>query len=209
MKVINLCGAPGAGKSTTMLGLTYQMKMMGLSVENTPEFVKELILEESHRANFGGQLYILAEQNRRLARLVGKNDFAITDCPLPLIGYYTPENYVEGFDSFVKNLYHGYDNINYFIVRKHNFENEKRIHGEEESDKIASELPAYFEKNGIVFKVIESSPDLVEKILADLINENIIKFEQLQKSRNPHLVEKILQQLEEMNSIHSEVKKKF
>lgn len=184
MKVINLLGAPSSGKSTTMLGLTYEMKMLGLSVENTPEFYKELVYEDSDSSKFGGQLYILGEQNRRLARLLGKNDFAVTDCPLPLIGYYTPEGYIDGFDELVKNLYHQYDNVNYFIVRKHDFEDEKRLHNEEQSDKIAIELPQYFEKNGIVFKVLESGPDLVHQILADLINEKVISPEKLANSRN-------------------------
>lgn len=38
-----------------MLDLTSDLKLMGLSVENTPEFFKELILEDSHKAAFGGQ----------------------------------------------------------------------------------------------------------------------------------------------------------
>ena len=49
MKVINLFGAPSCGKSTTMLGLTYQMKMLGLNVENTPEFFKEMKPDVYHQ----------------------------------------------------------------------------------------------------------------------------------------------------------------
>lgn len=184
MKVINLFGAPGAGKSTTMLGLTYRMKMMGLSVENTPEYFKELVLEEGHHAKFGGQIHVLTEQNRRLARLLGKNDFAITDCPLPLIGYYTPANYFKGFSALVKQLNNEYDNVNYIILRKHEFENEKRAHNEQQSDEIAVELPKYLKKNGIKFKIVDSSEDLVEILLQDLINEKIIKKKHLAKSRN-------------------------
>jgi hypothetical protein len=185
MKVINLFGAPGAGKSTTMLGLTYQMKMLGLSAENTPEFFKELILEEGQHAKFGGQLTILSEQNKRLARLEGKNDFTITDCPLPLVGFYTKEDYINGFDVFLKNLYSNYDNVNYFIVRKHEFENEKRDHSEEQSDQIAAALPAYLEKNGIEVRIIESGDDLVERLLEDLIKTNVITNEHFSKAHSP------------------------
>ena len=126
MKVINLFGAPGSGKSTAMLGLTFKMKMAGLSVENTPEYFKEVIFEKTDPALFGGQLFVLGEQNRRLARLIKTNQFAVTDCPLPLIGYYTPENYIDGFHQFIDNLFNKYDNENYFIVRNHQFENEKK-----------------------------------------------------------------------------------
>lgn len=190
MKVINLFGAPGAGKSTTMLGLTYKMKMMGLSVENTPEYFKELILEEGQHAKFGGQLHVLSEQNRRLARLLGKNDFAVTDCPLPLIGFYTPGDYFNGFSDLVTQLNNQYDNVNYIIIRKHEFENEKRDHNEEQSDLIAEELPEHLRKNNIEYKVFESSEDLVERIFHDLVSERIITPNHLQKSRNGKIRER-------------------
>jgi hypothetical protein len=181
MKVINLFGAPGAGKSTTMLDLTSDMKLLGLSVENTPEFFKELILEDSHKAAFGGQLYILGEQNRRLARLEEKNDFAVTDCPLPLIGYYTPEDYVPGFNMFVKNLYNRYDNMNYFILRKHEFEKEKRIHSEEQSDKIANDLIEMLESSLIKFKIFDSCPEVSALIIEDMVREKVLEKSFLEK----------------------------
>lgn len=181
MKVINLYGPPGAGKSTTMLDLTSDLKLMGLSVENTPEFFKELILEDSHKAAFGGQLHILSEQNRRLARLEGKNDLAVTDCPLPLIGYYTPEDYIPGFSKFVKSLYDRYDNINYFIIRKHEFEKEKRIHTEEQSDKIADELLEMLDKSKIKFKIFNSCHEISALIIEDMVREKILDKAQLEK----------------------------
>lgn len=180
MKVINLFGAPGAGKSTTMLGLTNDLKLMGLSVENTPEFFKELILEDSHKAAFGGQLYILGEQNRRLARLEGKNDYAVTDCPLPLIGYYTPEDYVPGFSDFVKSLYNRYDNMNYFILRKHEFEKEKRIHTEQDSDKIAEDLLQMLDEYKIPFKMFNSCHEISALIIEDMVREKILDKSQLE-----------------------------
>lgn len=181
MKVINLFGSPGAGKSTTMLELTKDLKIMGLSVENTPEFFKELIMEESHKAEFGGQLHILSEQNRRLARLENKNEFAVTDCPLPLIGYYTPDDYIPGFNHFVQNLYNRYDNINYFIVRKHEFEKEKRIHSEEQSENISEELLNLMDKLNIKYKKFESCPEISALIIEDMVKENLITIDQFEK----------------------------
>jgi hypothetical protein len=192
MKVINLFGAPSAGKSTTMLGLTYHMKLMGLSVENTPEFFKEMIYEDSKTELFGGQLYVLGEQNRRIARLNGKNDFAVTDCPLPLIGFYTSSDYVPGFVDFVKNLNNTYDNVNYFIERKHEFENEKRVHGEEQANAIENDLPKYLEKLGVKFKRIESGEDLVQNLIDDMIESNVITLDHLTKSRSAKVRAKYL-----------------
>lgn len=188
MKVINLYGPPGCGKSTTMEGLTYEMKLLGLSVECTPEVFKELILEEAEKTKHGGQLTILAKQNARLVRLDGKNDFTITDCPLPLIGYYTPQDYITGFHDTINSLYNHYDNVNYFIIRKHEFENEKRSHDEEQSLRIEKEIPVFLDKYGIPFKTLESTVPsgerLVNRILTDLIETNVITLDHLSKSRS-------------------------
>lgn len=187
MKVINLFGSPSAGKSTTMLGLTYEMKMLGLSVEKTDEFFKELIFEETAKSKFGGQLFVLAEQNRRLARLEGVNDFAITDCPLPLIDFYTKKDYITGFNDLTINLYNKYDNVNYFIERNHEFENEKRAHNESQANQISEDLLLYLEKNKIPYKVLKSGPALIDEILLDLIENKVIQKNHLDKSRNPNI----------------------
>lgn len=184
MKIINLFGAPSAGKSTAMLGLTYKMKIMGLNAENTPEFFKEMVYEDGRAEKFGGQLYVLGEQNRRIARLLDANDFAITDCPLPLIGYYTPKEYILGFEEFIKNLFNSYDNFNYLVMRKHEFENEKRIHDESQSLEIEKQLPKYLDKLGVKYKIIDSGDDLVERLIMDLREEDIITKEHMKKSRN-------------------------
>lgn len=185
MKVINLIGAPGSGKSTTMLGMTYEMKMLGLSVENTPEYFKELILEGTDKCRFGGQLMVLAEQNKRLDRCVEKNDFVITDCPLPLIGYYTHKagGFAPSFDSMVNEIYDTYDNVVYFIERTHAFEEEKRNHDDSQSRLIEQELPAYLQERGITFKRVKSHVGLVHEIVKDLIFTNVIKSEQLMNNR--------------------------
>jgi hypothetical protein len=193
MQIINLFGAPGSGKSATMLGLTYKMKLLGLNVENTPEFFKDLVLEETQNGQFGGQLSILAEQNKRLARLVGKCDFAVTDCPLPLIGYYTPQNYIHGFENFLLNTFNqpNYNNkgANYFIIRTHEFEAEKRIHDEGQSRNIEQELLIYLDKFGIDYRTFNSveqneNDELVDRILLDMIQNRIITPTQLDNNRN-------------------------
>lgn len=192
MKVINLFGAPSAGKSTTMLGLTYHMKLMGLSVENTPEFFKEMIYEDSNAERFGGQLYVLGEQNRRIARLMGKNDFAVTDCPLPLIGMYTAKDYIPGFHDFIKGLNDKYDNVNYMIVRKHEFEHEKRVHNEDQANQIESKLPEYLSSLKIPFRVLESGEDLVQRMIDDMIQTNVITVDHLKNSRSEKVRAKYL-----------------
>jgi tRNA uridine 5-carbamoylmethylation protein Kti12 len=85
--VVNLFGGPGCGKSTTSAGLFHDMKKKSLNVELVTEYAKELVWSDSISA-MSDQLYLLANQNRRLDRLVGKVDYVITDAPLLLSAYY-------------------------------------------------------------------------------------------------------------------------
>ena len=60
-----------------------------------------------------------------------------------------------------------------------------RKHDENEALLIAEQLPQYLDHFGIKYKVMESSEDLVDRILVDLVDENVITKQHLLKSRNP------------------------
>lgn len=186
MKVINLFGAPGAGKSTVMLGLTSSLKMMGFSCENTPEFIKEMIYEGSQIDVFGGQVFILGQQNRRLARLVKNADFVITDCPLALIASYTPKDYIEGFEPFALNLARSYENVNYFLNRnpEYEFEVNNRYHDELASDLKAIEIKDYMKAQNFNYTELTSGDEIVSTIIDDLISTKIITPDHIKNSRN-------------------------
>lgn len=167
LKVINLFGAPSAGKSTAMLGLTYLMKVNKFSVESTPEFAKELAIEKRHNI-FGQQLFILGEQSKRLEVLKGQYEFAVTDCPLQLISFYTPADYIKSFQPLVDEYFATYENINYFIRRSHDFEVEGRIHNEEESLVLSDKLEEFLLSRGVKYNVLDTSQDVVAKIFEDI-----------------------------------------
>src|SRR6187399_572968 len=113
MKVINFFAGPGAGKSTLAAGLFYKMKKLGINVELVTEYYKELVWENIHQSS-SDYLYILASQNRRLERLRGKVDFAVTDSPLLLPGYYGKNygNIPEIIVPLSHEIFETYDNIN-------------------------------------------------------------------------------------------------
>ena len=67
LKVINLWGEPGAGKSTVAAGLFNLMKLMGEKVELVTEYAKDLTYEKNH-VSLQNQLLILATQDNRLRR---------------------------------------------------------------------------------------------------------------------------------------------
>lgn len=190
--IIELYGPPGAGKSLAMHGLVYEMKKMGLRVENTPEFVKDLVYDGIKIEKLGGQLYILGEQNHRIARVMDSVDFIITDCPLPLIGSYTPPNYILGFEAMLHNLHKTYKNVGYFIDRnpEYEFENEGRYHDMEASDKKSVEIKEYLEKHKIKTTNFIAGDNLIGTIIEDLMEKNVISLEHLKKSRTPSVRKK-------------------
>lgn len=84
MRVINLFGGPGVGKSTTAAGLFAKLKLSGRRAELVTEFAKDLVYEQSHHV-LGDSLHVLAQQFHRQWRLAGQGvDYVITDSPLLL-----------------------------------------------------------------------------------------------------------------------------
>jgi len=130
---------------------------------------------------------VLAEQNKRLARLVNKADFVVTDCPLPLISYYTDNTYISGFKEFALNLFNSYDNENYLLLRGHSFETEKRNHNEHESVVIETELPMFLEQNNIKYKTFKTSEDLIDHMIQDMKKNKVLTKPQEKKFCKPNI----------------------
>tara|TARA_R100001530_G_scaffold93239_1_gene64718 strand:- start:3071 stop:3586 length:516 start_codon:yes stop_codon:yes gene_type:complete len=135
MKVINLFGGPGCGKSTAAAGLFHLMKSKHMSVELVNEFAKEVVWENNLDA-LKDQLYLFANQNRKLERLKGKVEYAITDSPLLLTLVYMPKGYPESFREFVEDIYYSYNNINVFINRVKSYVKTGRVETEEQAKAI-------------------------------------------------------------------------
>ena len=70
--VINLFGPSGTGKSTTALGLAYELKLKGYKVEVVTEWIKEKIFANDLSV-VKDQLYIFAKQRRKQFILQLKN----------------------------------------------------------------------------------------------------------------------------------------
>lgn len=118
MKVINLWGGPGCGKSTTAAGLFSLMKMRGHNVELVTEYAKELTYSGAW-TKLTQQEHILIEQWQRQARLENNVDYAITDSPLPLNIIYAREElrYTEEFSDKVLDYYNKFNNFNIMLQR--------------------------------------------------------------------------------------------
>ena len=83
--VVNAFGGPGSGKTTACFYVACELKKKGYVVEYVPEYSKELVWDENWDlldGSYEHQKQILAEQKRRIDRLVGKVDFVVTDAPI-------------------------------------------------------------------------------------------------------------------------------
>jgi nicotinamide riboside kinase len=114
MKVINLFGGPGCGKSTLAAGLFHQMKLQGLNCELVTEFAKDLTWENA-QDNRLCQPYVFGVQYLRMQRLKGKVDYVITDSPLLLSSYYARSE-LGAFHQMVKAYHDSFENMNYILT---------------------------------------------------------------------------------------------
>ena len=170
MKVINLYGGPGTGKSTNAAGLFYEMKSRGYKVELVTEFAKDLVYQESF-FRLKDQLMILARQNHKLWVLKDKVDYAIVDSPLLLSQHYFQDNgdYSEKlFKDFVLDTYNRYDNLNIFLQRnieEHPYQEYGRSQTLDEAIEIDKSIKDILESVKAEYKTILVSSNTVKDIL--------------------------------------------
>lgn len=139
MKVINLFGGPGTGKSTTAAGLFYLLKINSHESELALEYAKYLVW--SKRVNMlDDQNYVFAKQTHRLGILKDQVDYAVTDCPLLLSCIYGSD-LSTAFQDYVLETFDSYENINIYLNRVKMFNPNGRMQGTiEEADEIAVQV---------------------------------------------------------------------
>ena len=117
MLVVNLFGAPGAGKSTGAAYIFSKLKMAGINAELVTEFAKDKVWEGS-QAVFENQAYIFGKQYFRISRLQNKVDVVITDSPILLSSFYNRDEVLgKELDALVTKVFNTYDSYNVFINR--------------------------------------------------------------------------------------------
>lgn len=174
MKIINLYGGPGTGKSTTAAGLFHLMKTLGYKVELVTEYAKDVVYSE-HFFKLKDQLYIFTKQNHKLWKLKGKVDYVITDSPLLLsLHYFQPnDTYNENhFKDFVKSTFDSYDNINIFLTRnvsEHPYQEYGRMQTEDEAKQIDLELIQLLDLNEVQYTSKLISSEIVKDVFDIII----------------------------------------
>lgn len=157
LKVINLFGAPGVGKSSTRSGLFWLMKTLHMSVEEVSEYAKYLILTGRQWQLREEQLYLLAKQHHKQLILRGQYEYAITDSPLALCAFYAPEDYLPAFFELTRQAQDQFDNINFYLTREFStspFEAAGRVHDQAASLAVDVQMRSYLKRCGIPYTEI-------------------------------------------------------
>jgi hypothetical protein len=130
------------------------------------EFAKELVWEE-RTETFKDELYIFAKQSHRLFRVNGKVDVIITDRPLILTMLYNHKygKKSKALDDVVLEEFNSYDNLNYFVHRKKQYNPNGRNQTEDESNQIALELKAILDENKILHEEVSGVPETADYIV--------------------------------------------
>lgn len=118
LKVINLFGGPGTGKSTGAAYIFSHLKMEGINCELVTEYAKDLVWQGSHHL-LSDQNRLFSEQYHRLDRLKGKVEIAITDSPLllSLICGRIHNTLKPGQTNMITSCVGEFDNENIFLIR--------------------------------------------------------------------------------------------
>ena len=152
-KVINLFGGPGAGKSTCASGLFYLMKKDGIRCEIANEWIKEKVYEENSYV-LGDQMYVFAKQRKKLVQLMGKVEYIITDSPLLLSVIYGDKSGI--FNSLVVEEFNKFVNLNFLIVRDHQYQMHGRMQDEGQAQDISQMIASILNYKQIEYKDISS-----------------------------------------------------
>ena len=155
MKVVNLFGGPGVGKSTVAAGLFHLLRVDGRRAELVTEFAKDLVWDR-HDAGFEDQMWITANQWRRLYRLKAHDlEFAVVDCPLMLTTVYAV-GMPNSFFELVYDLHSGYDNFNVLLRRTNPYEEVGRNQTQAEAAQIDFKIERMLAEHNIPHVIVNA-----------------------------------------------------
>ncbi len=134
MKILNLYGGPGSGKSTVAAHVFTYLKRHDVLTELVGEFAKELIYLGNEQ-QLTNQVFLMGNQYRKLKDLERYGAMmAISDSPLLMQRVYCAgKPYEKEIVPLLAKLNNEFDNINVFIRRVKKYQTFGRVHNEDES----------------------------------------------------------------------------
>jgi hypothetical protein len=177
-KVINFVASPSSGKSLMAALIFSELKMKHYKAEYVQEYAKTLVWQ-NRLEELANQYNVSLEQYRMVKSVDGKVQYICLDSPLLLGLYYNryhKENVcdVKKTESMILSKMQEFDNIYIFLERneEYPYETEGRIHTEEQSKEIASQLVDLLNELGIKYKSFRSDRRNVQDILDYILSFN-------------------------------------
>lgn len=175
--IVNAFGGPGVGKTTCCWEIASELKKRGILTEYVPEYAKELVYEERFdilNDSMANQKVILAEQKKRLDRLIGKVQVVVTDSPLLLSISYANDA-TEEFKKDILNKFSSYNNFNVIVLRdkKQQYEQSGRKQTLNESILKDKEIRKLLDDNNFIYGTYYHS---TTNVLVDNIMKNLKRF---------------------------------
>ncbi len=179
MKVVNLFGGPGSGKSATAAGVYNKLKIRGINCELVREYAKELYYAERLQQMMEFQEVIYATQHSWIQDKEGKVDFVITDSPILLSAVYPDINRdlfnlrpwpaLHEFKTLVRAQFIYYDNINIWLNRPKDYEKEGRLQDEKQAKWIDRMIKSELE--GHQYTELNTDEEVVLNVISLLLGE--------------------------------------
>jgi nicotinamide riboside kinase len=177
MKVINLYGGPGCGKSTTAAGVFSALKQRGINCEYVHEWIKWSVWEK-RTVIFDDQLYIFAKQHHMLHTLRGQVDVAICDSPLLLSNIYGllydngSMRGKESFFSLVEETYNSFDNTNIMLGREKSYNPMGRVQTEDQAKELDGTIKDYLTGNSHEYLEVQGNAEAIP-VLTEFICDQL------------------------------------
>ena len=173
MKVINLLGGPGSGKSTCAADLFSRLKNRSISCELVTEFAKDLTWEQNQSA-LGCQFYVSGNQIWRQKRIPKTIKYLVTDSPIITGAFYSRNPYLE---KALIEEFNQFDNMNVILNRVKPFDQKGRSQNERQSIEIHDRIKKFMDEVPYEYLLVDgnqSGVDLIEKMILEMekINEN-------------------------------------
>lgn len=176
--IINIVGAPSAGKSTLASELFVYFKKQHKNTEYINEYVKNLVWQNKIE-KINDQFYIARNQYKIMKSVysnIGEEGIIICDSPLVLSAFYNqynPKNMsnIEKTSDFIfeKNKEFQEDNMYLFLKRDTSipYSNIGRIHDLNQSIEIENQLEKFMNDNNIKYHTFRTG-DSIETVVKKL-----------------------------------------
>lgn len=181
MKVINLFGGPGSGKSGIAAGVYSKLRKQGISIELVREYAKELYYQERLKLMLEFQEVLYTEQNVRQQSLIDKVDYVITDSPILLSAVYPDINRdlftlkpwpaLHEFKALVRAQFACYDNLNIWLERPEKYEQAGRLQDEKQARWIDEMIWSEVQERQITR--LKLNDDTESNVIAMILSETI------------------------------------